>query len=458
MERKIMKKLLKWKNDPDKVGLLVEGARQVGKTHIIREFGKNNYDHFLELNFQTEPEYCDFFKGGISAAKLHTQLTLSFEGFRIEKGRSLLFLDEIQECPNAIMAIKPLVVEGSLDVIGSGSLLGIRHNPPKSYPVGYVQTEYLHSMDFEEYLWAIGISRKDIDFIRKKIKDREPFGENALAGLNKHYRRYLLVGGMPKPVKRSTRDNDMGAVVALQKNIIEGYKNDIVAYAATGIKSNTERAFELIPSELARTNKRFRFSEIEERKNVGIREYAELIDWLNGSHFVNLCYDLSHIERPLEHNKRTNRFKMYMADTGLLVAMMKNDTRMALINGDVAINEGAIAENSVCEMLSKCGFETYYLSDKSGRIDLDFVAERNGKISVIEVKSGRNRAAPSFRKIMNDPRGANVDRWIMFQNSDIYVDETGVEHYPLFCAAFADSMFEPASLVFEKGPTELFTE
>ncbi len=435
MKRKIKSKLIEWKNSEDHVALLITGARQVGKTYIIEEFGKENYPNFLTINLMSESFEDGFWKG--NASQLIQKITLRYSGFNIEKGESLLFLDEIQESPDAMIALKTLVAEGTLDIIASGSLLGMQEKSPKSYPVGYVHEIRMHPMDFEEYLWALGMSEELTAYIRDHVSSSEPFDVHELHAIEEHYRRYLVIGGMPRPVLRSIESDDSGKFQEAQDDIIEGYRKDILAYADESIRGDVLRLLEIIPSELGKRNKRLMFKDIDGISNRGIREYREPIDWVSGSNFVTICRRLGAIERPLPKNASGSMFKMYMTDTGLLVRMYGESTVQAMMRKDLSVNEGAIAENSVCQMLTACGLKPYYYEvDKE--VEVDFIAEIGAEICAIEVKSGKHRRARSLKKLMEMDSGKAVDRWIKFENGNIMITDDGVEHYPLFCAAFAD--------------------
>ncbi len=440
MERKMMAVLKDWKEDPDKKALLVKGARQIGKTYIIDEFGASQYENYVKLDMKNDTSLHEIFQTQ-DADSVIFRLTSVFREFHIEEGQSLVFIDEIQECPNAIMAMKPLVVDGRLHVIGSGSMLGVQYKPPKSYPVGYVHEIEMHALDFEEYLWALGMSHEQTDDIRKHVSERKPFDPFVLRVLKDYYRQYLIIGGMPEPVSLSLKKKGLAPVFESQDDIINGYRQDIAAYAKDEISVNVQHLFDLIPDELSRVNKRLYFKDIENKDNVGIREYQEPVDWLDGSRIANLCYRLNSIERPLKRNRSASIFKMYLLDTGLLVNMLGNTTRLAMTDDDISVNEGAVAENSVCEMLWKCGIHPYYY-EKPGEVEIDFIAEIGKDLCAIEVKSGKKRRARSLKKLMALESGKNITRWIKFEYSNIMVTEDGVEHYPLFCAAFADSLSE----------------
>ncbi len=453
MERRIMSKLLRWKEHPNKKGLIISGARQVGKTYIARELGKT-YSSFLELNFIEDSKACDYFQTSDPRTIL-MNITMDHPEFKISGVKPLLFLDEIQKCPEAVTAMKFLSIDGKVDVIASGSLLGVNRNHPSSYPVGYVTEMELHPMDFEEYLWALGLSSEQTSIIRKHVREKQPFDPVLLKSLERRFREYMMVGGMPRVVEESIRSTDFSAVIEEQQDILRAYSHDIVAYSEKKHTLIIERAFNIIPEELARTNKRFRFKDIDGKHNIGLREYSEPIDWLEGSGMVNLCYRLNALEHPLQSHIKHNSFKLYLMDTGLLIQMMGNDTRIAIRNGDSGVNEGAIVENIVMQMLSACNLDAYYY-EEAGTMELDFIVNIKGELMVIEVKSGKKHRSRSLLKLMADEnKNRNVKRWIKLMDGNIGIDENGVEHYPHFCAAFADSMVDDNDIVLDRDPESI---
>ena len=304
MERKITALLQKWKDSGDETALMVKGARQVGKTYIVDEFGTSNYDYYLKIDLRDERIDDDFWAG--KQTELIQRITLRYPEFRVVKGKSLLFLDEIQDCPAAISALKALSKDRTLDVICSGSFLGLYEKSPKRYPVGYVHEITMHPMDFEEYLWALGLSHEQTESIGRHVRERKPFDPPVLHTIESYYRQYLIVGGMPLPVLKSVTSVNAGDYMDAQDDIINGYEQDILAYAEDA-KDDVLKLLRLVPTELGKTNKRLRFKDIDNEENRGIREYREPIDWIEGSRFVTVCRRLSAIERPLRRNSRECR-------------------------------------------------------------------------------------------------------------------------------------------------------
>ncbi|MCL2890780.1 MAG: AAA family ATPase [Methanomassiliicoccaceae archaeon] len=434
LRRKITDRLLKWKNTHDKNCLLVKGPRQVGKTFIIDDFARKNYENYIYINFELMPEKKDIFKGDLDADTLVREMSMHFPGVKFEPKNLLIFLDEIQSCPNARVSLKSFSLDKRFDVIASGSLLGLNYKEVSSYPVGYETPVEMRSLDFEEFLWAFGVSEDVISYVSDAIMEKSPISDSALNKINEYYRRYAVLGGMPAVVNRFLETNSYSEAFSVQKEIIEGYMDDISKYAPKDSKSKIRNTLRSIPAQLAKDNKRFRYSDIAKRKpGEGSREYGGSLSWLYDAGIVSFCYNLQEPHAPLATNIREDCFKVYMHDTGLLLSMMEPGAAVAVHNGDIRTNKGAIAENLTAEELSKNGITLTYFEKKS-KIEVDFIVNPDGVVAALEVKSGNNTKAKSLDSVMSEKYG--VERGMKLEKTNVYVDEKGVEHYPLFAAAF----------------------
>ena len=457
MYRSMMHELVRWKGDPVRKALLLRGERQVGKTTLVRKFAADHYDSYAEFNFYESAKDRELFENSRSLDDLMVAISLSREGFSMTKDNGLLFLDEIQECPEALTAVKFIVQKCDVDVILSGSMLGCGFKIPRSFPVGSITFRDMHPMTFEEFLLSQGVDKTIPDMIRMHVRERRPFGEATFDVLQSLFREYMIVGGMPECVLRYTLDKgDMDAVITAQKDIVSSYRSDIVSYAPARMKQSVSKEFELIPSQLSRRNKKVVFSEIDQQTNVGLREYGGTIGWMIESRFVNPCYNISALEHPLEEHIVCKSVKMYSNDTGLLLSMMGRDTMMAILDGDTSVNEGAITENIVMQMMIACGQKVYYFEtnrDGAPRLEVDFITMLGSELAAIEVKSGKYRRSSSIRKLKETPYGTNVRRYIKFYNGNIIGDDPEFEHYPLFCAGFMDAMHNPSKPVMPERPS-----
>lgn len=435
LERKITNILLEWKKEDKKPCLLIRGARQVGKTFIIDDFAKKNYENYIYINFELTPEYKNIFDGNLDIKTLIMKLEVTFPDINIVPNKTILFLDEIQSCPNARTALKSFALDGRIDVISSGSLLGLYYKEVTSYPVGYERVIDLYPLDFEEFLWGVGIKKDTIEYAKECFNNIKPMDEYIMKQLSEQFKMYMLVGGMPNVVNEYIKTNSLSKVLMFQKAIVENYLMDVVKFAETSNKQKIINTFNSIPIQLSKTNKKFLYSEIkEDEENVGERKYASSIEWLKDAGIINFCYNLSEPALPLISNIRLNCFKIYIRDTGLLVSMLEEGTQKAILDDNLYINEGALLENIFAEEIATRHSKLMYFERKS-TLEIDFILNIDGKVTAIEVKSGKNKQAKSLKSIVQNYK--TVTRYMKFERDcNIYMDEERIEHYPLFMIMF----------------------
>ena len=452
MRRKIMDELIRWKESGDHGCLLVGGARQVGKTYIIEEFGRT-YRHCCRFDLSSDIAARSAFKDNRSVDEIIMGLSLIDPDAEFVPGETLIFLDEIQDCPEARSALKPLAIDGRYDVVASGSLLGLRLKDVKAYPVGYQDRLYLNPMDFEEFLWALNVKQDVIDYVRRCIRAREPIMEPVFETMSKYMRWYMVTGGMPQAVKTFVSQRKMDDVRRVQSRIVEDYMDDITRYADLNERIRVEGCFRSVSSQLADDNRRFTYSAIEGNPGRGADRYTYSVDWLLNAGIAVRCNNVRNPESPVEAQAIDNVFKLYMRDTGLLISRYDPLIGAGIINGEYGINKGAIVENAVADMLAYQNRPLLYLRrdrDADGRTDrmeVDFLLETSEGVAAVEVKSGAKRSSHSLHKAM--------DRYglvgIMFETRNIFVDDTGVRHYPLFAAAFMDEIDPRPEVAFDLG-------
>ena len=435
LRRKITEKLLKWKAEPNKPCLIVKGARQVGKTYIIDRFARDNYKYYIYINFELTPSLKGIFDGDLDFATLRMKLEAAFPGVKMERGETLLFLDEIGACPNARVALKTFAMDGTLDVISSGSLLGMFFKDITSLPVGYERQIELLPLDFEEFLWAQGMSADTIDTLRQDfIEGKNPsrFINGKFAEL---FKQYMIVGGMPAAVNRFLETKSINAVREVQVALVEGYKGDVVKYAPTVDKQKIIKTFESIPVQLAKKNKKFMWSDIDNGDSgAGERKYGSALAWLKDAGVVNFCYNLSEPTAPLNSRRKLDSFKVYMRDTGLLMSMLEPSMATAVLNGDSLVDEGGITENVIASELAIHGHSLAYF-EKRGELEIDFILNLDTQVTAIEVKSGKHTQAKSMKSIMENYR--TVTRYIKLEkDTAVMRGENGQEYYPLFMGMF----------------------
>lgn len=428
--RKIYDRLIEWKNSSDRKALLIKGARQVGKTTTIRDFGKRNYKNFIEINFEQMPLARQAFSGNLDAKTI--VLNLSAMGYGpFEKGKTLVFFDEIQSCPEARTSIKFLVEDGSFDYIESGSLLGINYKEVSSYPVGFEEQIEMFPLDFEEFLWAVGVSKDVIGHLRQAYEHVTSVAGFMHEQIMKNFRQYLIVGGMPEAVTSFISDADFGRTLKIQSALLGGYGNDISKYAGAE-KHLAKKVFNAIPEQLCKQNKRFILASLE--KGASQRKYGDATEWLVDAGIAYFSFNVGAFELPFSFFEKRNLYKLFMLDTGLLSNMSLKNMQYQVLSGEIDINEGALTENFVAAELVKRGIALNYY-DKKSRQELDFVFPENNKISVIEVKSGDNYKKHASLDAALTSFPDKINRAMVF--SKFNVENTGnVIYYPLYMTMF----------------------
>ena len=389
-KRKIDAVLDAWKNDKDKLPLVIKGPRQIGKTTSILAFGKRNYEHVVYINFDESHELNFIFDGNLDVDTIIINMTAAIPGVELVPNESLIILDEIQSCPNARTALKFFAIDGRFDVIASGSLLGINYKEARSYPVGYEMVEEMHSFDFEEFLWALGYD-DNIKNILKNFFDKEMKVPEAIhKKMMENFKNYIIVGGMPKVVDIFVNTKDLTKVYQMQKAIVQSYENDIAKYAEMKDKTKARACFLSIPKQLSKENKKFQYSKVAHGARA--REYEGSLMWLYDAGIVNYCHNLSCLQLPLEGNAIDQVFKIYMRDTGLFMSMLEPGSQADILKGNLGIYKGAIYENIIADILTKMGRKLYYYKKGDDTTELDFVIRYQGACVPIEVKSTNGNA------------------------------------------------------------------
>ena len=406
LKRKFYESLKEWKRSHRQECLLVKGARQIGKTFLVEKLGREEYESFIEFNFILDPTACEIFDGSLKAEDLVTKISAFIGSQRLIPGKTLIFLDEIQECPNARTALKSFALDGRYDVIASGSLLGIKYrskkrrekSEPKSIAVGFERQVTMHSLDFEEFLWAKGIGPEVIESLKGFFDRREMLPPVLNDRFGGYLREYMLVGGMPAVVKAYVECGDFGPVQGEQEKILSAYIDDIHKYAEKVDVPKIENCYRAIPRTLAKANRKFKFSEVE--KNGSERKFGESIEWLKDAALAPLCENVTVPEIPLSANVREGWFKLYMSDIGLLCALYGLETKRLLFSGRLVGNaKGGIYENLIAGILERKGYPLRYYKTLDGAREVEFVIEKDGGVVPIEVKSS-NGATVSLNETL----------------------------------------------------------
>lgn len=409
--------------------LLVTGARQIGKTYSIRQFGKR-FKSFVEINFIENPEAVQLFADAKSSDEILLRLS-SITSKRLIKGNTLIFFDEVQKCPDIVTAIKFLVDDGSFRYIMSGSLLGVELNDLRSEPVGYMGATEMHPLDFEEFILALGVNHDIIDRLRHHWETKttvDGFIHNRIMEL---FRLYLIVGGMPAAVAKYIDSNNLQSVMTVQRDIINLYKRDIAQYDPVN-KLKIEEIFELIPPELNAKNKRFILKQLND--NAKFERYENGFLWLKNAGVAIPVYNVEEPKIPLLLSRSRNLFKLFQSDIGLLAAQYASGIQMRIIAGDKDINHGSIYENVVAQELVAHGIAPYYYNNKK-RGEVDFIIELDGKVLPIEVKSGKDYAVHRALANIMECRDYNLDEAVVLNNDNLRVDGK-IIYAPMYMTMF----------------------
>ena len=389
LKRKIDKYLIDWKNNPDRMPLIVKGARQIGKTESIRNFAKNNYKNVIEINFVLQKQFKDIFDNGYEVDTIIKNISLRNPQLEFIPGDTLIFFDEIQDCINCATSLKSFRQDGRYDVICSGSLMGINYNEIESNSVGNKEDYEMHSMDFEEFLWAKGFKEEQIQDLYEHMVNLEPFSETELSVMFENFKEFMVIGGMPAIVKSFVENNNYSGTLKMQKQILLDYEEDITKYAGGLDHGKILNVYRKIPVFLGNENKKFQISKIE--PGARNREYIGTIDWLIDSGIINICYCLEQPELPLGGNFNPDNYRIYFSDTGLLIGSLDEEAQEDLRNNkNFNTYKGAIYENIVADMLVKEGYNLYFYKNEKGTIEMDFFVRDKDSLIPVEVKANDN--------------------------------------------------------------------
>ena len=407
LKRKIEQALINWKNTPNHSPLIIKGCRQCGKTFSVRDFAKKNYKYEVYLNFFKNPSYISIFDGSLEIDNLIMMMSALLGPSAVFKqGETVIILDEIQDCPEARTALKFFREDGRFDVIGTGSLLGVKGygKQPKSIPVGSETVIEMHPLDFEEFLWANGITPQIIDRLKEYFNEEKPVPEALHEKMRQLILQYTVVGGMPEVVDTFVKTKQMNSVLALQRDIVRSYEDDMVKYADDKDKSLIKECFQSIPKQLSKKNKKFQYSIV--KKGGTASKFQGSIQWIEDAGIIARCYNLDLPELPLDGNAIDDVFKVYMQDSGLLVSMLEDGTQFDILQGNLYGYKGAIFENLMADIFTKMGRKLYYYHKDSG-LEIDFVIRYKGGATLIEVKATTGNTK-STKTILSHPEKYHV--------------------------------------------------
>lgn len=440
IQRNLFQQLKEWKDRPDHKALLIDGARQVGKTFAVRQFAAENYEVFLEVNFVKTPGAKAIFEGDLDAATVIMGLT-AYSGTALLPGKTLIFFDEIQECPRARTAIKFLVDDGRFDYAESGSLLGVTYQYVDSLPVGYEEELRAYPLTFAEFAAAAGIQPEVLEEARRACQAQEPVLPAVNDRLLRAFRIYMAVGGMPAVVQTYVDTGDLARVLEVQRGILALYRQDVSKYAPN--KAHVNAIFDAIPAQLDKKNRRFKLSDLA--KTARMERYESDFMWLADAGVALPCYNVSAPTVPLQINLQHNLFKLFLCDCGLLSAASVGAVQFDIIQGDLSINQGSFLENVVAQELLAHGFSLSYY-DKSKIGEVDFVLQRGSAILPVEAKSGSDFKVHRALDNLMDVEEWSLGHAVVLCNGNVEKDGR-VTYLPWYAVSFIEQERLPESYV-----------
>lgn len=431
LKRKIDDYLKNWIKDENKKPLIVRGPRQVGKTESIRKFAYEHYENIIEINFVEEPKYKKITDSGFKTEDIIKNITLLDPDKKMIEHKTLIFFDELQEFPEIATSLKFFQIDGRFDIICSGSMLGINYKRIESNSVGYKTDYNMYSMDFEEFLWAKGYDHKFIEELLEHMVSLTPFSELQLSVCEQLFMDYCILGGMPAVVREYIAKGTFEGSLTIQRQLLADYTEDIRKYADGMDQARILNVFQHIPVQLAKDNKKFQISKVV--SGARFKDYRGCIDWLRDAGVINICYCMNFPELPLKGNYDDTKFKLYFADSGLLVAMLDEEAQEDLrANKNLGVYKGALYENIVGEALVKAGYDLYYYKRADSTLEEDFFVRTAKELIPVEVKS-TNGKSKSLRTLINSKKYGDIAYGIKFAKCNIG-HRDNIFTFPYFCA------------------------
>lgn len=417
LKRKIDQYLIDWKNDKDKMPLIVKGARQIGKTDAIENFAKNNYSNVIEINFALQKQYKDIFDDGFEVDTILRSISLKNPNLKFIPNQTLIFFDELQECINCATSLKSFNQDGRFDVICSGSLMGINYKEIESNSVGNKIDYNMYSMDFEEFLWAKGYKDEQIEDLYTHMLDLTPLSNIQYEVMMSNFKEYMIIGGMPAIVNKFVTQKNYSGTLSLQKQILSDYEEDITKYANGLDQGKILNVYRKIPTFLGNENKKFQISKVED--GARSREYVGTIEWLDNAGIINISHCMETPELPLGGNYNPDNFRLYFGDTGILIGSLDDEAQEDLrLNKNFNTYKGAIYENIVGEMLVKQGYKLYFYKNEKGTIEMDFFIRDKDSLIPVEVKANDN-ATISLNNLIDSKKYKDIKYGIKLCNKNI---------------------------------------
>lgn len=431
LKRKVDNYLLNWKTDPNKKPLIIKGSRQVGKTESITRFGHLNYKSIIYINFVEEPNYKMITTDGYKAQDIIRNISRIDPSKQFIENDTLIIFDELQDFPDIATSLKFFKIDGRFDVICSGSLLGINYQSIESNSVGYKTDYEMFSLDFEEFLWAKGYDESTIQEMLEHMIQLKSFNEIEMSIYSSLFLDFCILGGMPAVVREYIEKGTFEGSIDIQKQLVADYKEDIRKYADGMDQTRITNVFNHIPVQLAKDNKKFQITKVA--SNARFRDYRGCIEWLKDAGIINICYCMQFPELPLKGNYDESKYKIYFADSGLLVAMLDDEAQENLrVNKNLGVYKGALYENIVGEALVKAGYDLYYYKKDNSTLEQDFFVRNKENLIPVEVKA-TNGTARSLRTLIASNHYPDIQFGIKFISGNIGLSNN-IYAFPYFCA------------------------
>lgn len=417
LQRKVDRFLTQWHADDGRKPLVVKGPRQVGKTESIRRFAKSHYENVVEINFVEEPKYRSITADGYGVQDVIRNISLLDPGKKLVPNKTLIFFDEVQDYPDIATTLKFFHIDKRFDIICSGSMWGINYQRIESNSVGYKTDYEMHSLDFEEFLWAKGYDDDAIEGMFSHLVDLKPFSGTEMDLFLSLFLDYCTLGGMPAVVAAYITSGTFAGTLQMQRQLVLDYQEDIQKYAVGMDRARILNVFRHIPIQLAKDNKKFQISKVA--RGARFKDYRGCIEWLESAGIVNVCHCLSFPELPLKGNYDENKYKIYCADTGLFVSMLDDEASDDLrANRNLGVYKGALYESIVAEALRKSGYGLYYYKRENSTLEEDFFIRTRNNLVPVEVKA-RNGSAKSMRTLLSSDSYPDIQFGIKLGASNV---------------------------------------
>lgn len=428
LKRKVDEYLAKWKENPNRLPLIIKGARQIGKTTSIRQFGKT-YSSFIEINFLLNPEYRSIFKNGFDVDGIVKEMSFLEHSFKFIEGNTLILFDEIQSFPECMTSLKSFAEDGRYDVICSGSLLGVNYKKISSIPVGFKEEYQMYSIDFEEYLWAMGYSAEQIEVLFGYMKEIKPIPESIHEKMKDIFKSYIFVGGMPRVVSMYAKSGIYSEdIFKAQSSINSDYEDDMSKYVDGLDGTKIKKFYKHIKTQLAKDNHKFQVTTMGHGNRQ--RDYEGVEEWLLETGIINIAYNLKSLDIPFDGNEDPNNFRIYYAEHSLYMATLDEEDKKELVrSGNYDIYNGALYESLASEALVKEGYNLYFFKNQDATTELDFLIRCGRNIIPIEVKKNNGRSK-SLNAVINDKKN-QIKLGIKFTDGNIGRDDTKIT-FPLY--------------------------